>query len=91
LLITQKGTPLFHLVWHVDTLILLHDCQENRGYRLNSSAKAPKFLIPVYLSVHSTSAANRMWSAFVPLRRMKFNIQEMCKDTAIISRTYLYN
>ena len=41
-----------------------------------------ELLIGVFLEVHSTSAANRTWSAFMPFCRRRFS-----GDTEIISLT----
>jgi len=70
---------------------MLHDrLQKIGGCRLFFRYRTLKFLIGVFLKVHSTSAVNRTWSSFVPLCRRRFN-----RNTAIISRTryfpYLYN
>jgi len=56
--------------------------------------RTPKLLIGVFVQVHSISAANRTWSAFVPLCKFVGGC-DVRKPIAIILRTryfpYLYS
>lgn len=66
--------PFLRLRWHTDNTarILLHDCQKIWGCCWNFSARwSQSFWWSV---VASTSAANRTWSAFVPLFRWRFQV-----------------
>jgi len=65
--------------------IRLHDCQ-NYALSLAFSDIEGAEVLDAFLKFRSTSAANRTWLTFVPLRRRKFN-----RDTAIMYYYVLFH